>query len=175
MLLFNYDFLRVAANPARETIAAADAITVTSKVCGAVVSVTVSSAGSSAAGAASVSATVSAAVSGSVSATVSASVSATVSASVSATVSASVSASVSAVSPAPLRVITPQTSALFAAESSSSDQPRQYGRVRKSSASLYWKSPRNVKPSTSSSGSMSAGTNLNSRMQWVSSGKLHAT
>ena len=155
MLLFNYDFLRVAANPARETIAAADAITVTSKVCGAVVSVTVSSAGSSAAGAASVSVavSVSAAVSGSVSATVSASVSATV------------SASVSAVSPAPPRVITPQTSALSAAESSSSDQPRQYGRVRKASASLYWKSPRNVKPSTSSSGSMSEGTYLYSMMQ----------
>ena len=161
MLLFNYDFLRVAANPARETIAAADAITVTSKVCGAVVSVTVSSAGSSAAGAASVSASVS--------------VSAAVSCSVSATVSASVSASVSAVSPAPPRVITPQMSALPAAESSSSDQPRQYGRVRKASASLYWKSPRNVKPSTSSSGSMSEGTYLNSRMQWFSSGKLHAT
>ena len=168
MLLFNYDFLRVAANPARETIAAADAITVTSKVCGAVVSVTVSSAGSSAA-------SVSAAVSATVSASVSASVSATVSASVSATVSASVSASVSAVSPAPPRVITPQTSALSAAESSSSDQPRQYGRVRKASASLYWKSPRNVKPSTSSSGSMSEGTYLYSMMQWVSSGKLHAT
>ena len=169
MLLFNYDFLRVAANPARETIAAADAITVTSKVCGAVVSVTVSSAGSSAAGAASVSVAVS------VSAAVSGSVSATVSASVSATVSASVSASVSAVSPAPPRVITPQTSALSAAESSSSDQPRQYGRVRKASASLYWKSARNVKPSTSSSGSMSEGTYLYSMMQWVSSGKLHAT
>lgn len=162
MLLFNYDFLRVAANPARETIAAADAITVTSKVCGAVVSVTVSSAAS-----------VSAAVSATVSASVSASVSAVVSGSVSA--AASVSASVSAVSPAPPRVITPQTSALFAAESSSSDQPRQYGRVRKSSASLYWKSARNVKPSTSSSGSMSEGTYLNSRMQWFSSGKLHAT
>lgn len=161
MLLFNYDFLRVAANPARETIAAADAITVTSKVCGAVVSVTVSSAGSSAAGAASVSVAVS--------------VSAAVSGSVSATVSASVSASVSAVSPAPPRVITPQTSALSAAESSSSDQPRQYGRVRKASASLYWKSARNVKPSTSSSGSMSEGTYLYSMMQWVSSGKLHAT
>ena len=125
MLLFNYDFLRVAANPARETITAADAITVTSKVCGAVVSVTVSSAASSAA---------------------------SVSAAVSATVSAAVSASVSAVSPAPPRVITPQTSALFAAESSSSDQPRQYGRVRKASASLYWKSTRTEKPSTSSSG-----------------------
>ena len=143
MLLFNYDFLRVTANPARETIAAADAITVTSKVCGAVVSVTVSSAASSAA-------SVSAAVSATVSASVSASVSAVVSGSVSA--AASVSASVSVVSPEPASVITPQTSALLEAESSSSDQPRQYGRVRKSSASLYWKSPRNVKPSTSSSG-----------------------
>ena len=166
MLLFNYDFLRVAANPARETIAAADAITVTSKVCGAVVSATVSSAGSSAA-------SVSAAVSATVSASVSASVSAVVSGSVSA--AALVSASVSAVSPEPASVITPQTSALLEAVSSSSDQPRQYGRVRKSSASLYWKSPRNVKPSTSSSGSRSAGTYLNSMMQWFSSGKLQAT